>query len=198
MVISPYLKSTEVGERLKDPIIIEEVIKNCKDSFSNLEQYLNIGFTRYYLDKIPPDVLNADKSFTELKYHISKLNCSLEKIDYGNDIENNLEKLQRKVSRYQWLESVPGKVVTYGGIASIAGFIFGRLAYSWFGWGVDGGIIVGIFSAVMSIVAPATESFEKNYITYFIQRSHQSPIENIITHSDLFFTDLREKLKSNE
>lgn len=202
MVIGPYLrkpepenKLVEVEERLKGPI--EEATINCEKSLYQLEKYSNIGFTPGYLNKIPPDVLKAKKSFTELKYYIGKLEYSLEDFKYGSYIEHNLKKLQRKVHEYEFLESTLGKIVAYGGFASIIGSLFGTLACSHTG-SVAFGVTVGIVSFGMVIVAPATEHFEKNYFTYLIQRSHQSPINNIITYSDLFFNDLREKLKANK
>jgi hypothetical protein len=201
MILFPYLKKqetkpglTEVEERPKDHL--GEATIKCEKSFSKLEEYLHIGFTPYYLDNIVLDVLNADKSFTKLKYHITKLNYSLEKFDYGNYIEHNLKKLKRKVSIYEVLESTSGKVVTYGGISSIIGLLFGILTYSQSGGNVGGSVATGIGSAIIALIPFATESFRRNYITSFIQKSHQPPIKNIITYSDLFFTDLREKTKN--
>lgn len=185
--------SSESGEKYRSAI--DRAVANCEKAFSKLEEYLQYDKISFW--ELSADVLNADKSFTTLKYHISRSDRSLEKFEYGNYIEHNLEELKRKVSVYEMLESTFGKVLTYGGLSLISGSLFGALTYSCTG-NVGGGVGVGICSALIAIIPPATESFRRNFITYFIQRSHQPPIKNIITYSDLFFTDLREQLKTNE
>ena len=198
MVISPYFKSTEVGERPKDPII-EEATISCEKAFSKLERYLHSEeFDAYVIKGLSKDSLGASKSFSGLMHCTKSIGYSSEMLDYRKKIENNLENLTRKVSLYEWLESGFGKFMSCAVITSFAGVLS---FYSFRAISLNSGIFACIFltpTAGLLTSYLTIEKVKKNIITPIVQRSHHAPIRNIVRYSDLFFYDLREKLKSNE
>jgi hypothetical protein len=210
MVINfPYPKEETKSESIKPEerlkYSVEEAAINCEKAFSNLEKnlypskYLGEGYTfPDKLKKLAEDTLDADKSFSNLKYQIERANSSLDVLSYGKDIEDNLEKLKGKVSLYEKLESGIYRFGVNTGISLIVGTAIGLPVY--FSSTIVAGVSLGIYFAVSCgvILAKLTSEREKNIITPFFERFHYSPIRNIVKYSQPFFYDLREKLKSNE
>lgn len=176
--------------------LIEERIRECESTLSGLEKYLHDDdIDSYGISRLSKDVFNADKRFTALKNMLEQGNYTLNMLDRGRYIENNLEKLKGSISMYRNAGRL-SKIMISGAV-SVLGFL---AAYSYdgsFGGDVGSMIIVDVFCGAFlgGISYVIMNGIEANPGKYFVQGSHKNPINNISKYSDLFFDDLREKMK---
>src|SRR4030042_4946196 len=93
--------------------LMESSIRGCRNAFSGLEKHLTNDLESY---------TNAEKKFIELKKFAEEKNYTLDMIDYGRYIENNLSGLRSRISSYKIVQSTPSKVGTILTTAILGGF----------------------------------------------------------------------------
>lgn len=195
----PSTKNIKIEE--KSPI--EEAIRECENALSSLKRYL---YTDLNSSSLASSVLKADEKFTTLKYYMQQVGYPSDRsvLKYGHEIDANLEKLKRTISLYNGLEGFPSKFM-FGAATALLGSLIGcyvgnttagdyvALGHSVNETVVGATVAFGLFGGMMGCIIMAIT--EKNPLMYFVQKSHYSPIENITRYSDIFFQDVREKLK---
>jgi hypothetical protein len=214
------LKKTEKPRQESEKLVIEQVVErtveqelfhrssremnlykyrinNCEKSLSALQEYLNSGG---YSSSLSNSVLSAEKSFTNMKDFLTKSGYSLNNFSNGMYIESNLNTLSDILKSYEkrleYNPSARNKALVAGGFATVGGLLgMAGSSSDGFGFGPLAGFLLGaVFLGGIGIVV-ASAVVDENPSPPPYKGNHREPIRNIIQYSNVFFDDLRNKIK---